>query len=636
MRSEASSAVRRIARRVTRLLVHGSRQPARPNKMAAVVVPLRGEGALDDDERFAMRQLRKHLGDHDLFVLLPRGTRNPLPEFTPVRFPRKFFGSAARHGVLLAWRRFYLRFEEYQFILFHHTDSLVFSDQLSMWCAKPIDYIGAPWLSCADSPWVTRERVGNGGLSLLRTEAAVRAIDARHRSRPLSWWLDGFVRHCPRRVVDILRKMPSPAARAAGPLLDEWDAVHDPAPHHRNNDVFWSDLAPYHDPDFRVAPLEEGLAFAFEVNPAGCFARNGRRMPFGCHAWGKYDRRFWEQRLRKEELDGGETGGRIPTPSALPDPPRQCLGWPWISTAPPPPPASPDGTPWPRISVVIPCLNHGQYLEQALRSVILQGYPNLELLVIDGGSTDHTRAVADAYRPWITRFISEKDGGQSAAINRGFSLATGSVFNWLCADDMLCEGSLETVGKAFLDPAVDVFSGACVHLCETDPSSPSTRPPPGNGWTETPYLQGVWQPSTFWRKSALGREDAVCTNLHVCMDRELWCYLVSNNATWRWTDSCLSVYRFTGENKSTTNGMRTVREIAKIHSRYSPEGSVADCWLLGLWLPLAEAARTASSGPARAAMRLASASVSACLLAAFPAREIRALQREYHSYARWE
>ena len=89
---------------------------------------------------------------------------------------------------------------------------------------------------------------------------------------------------------------------------------------------------------------------------------------------------------------------------------------------------------WPKISIIIPSYNQGEYIEEAIRSVILQNYPNLELIIIDGGSSDKTLEVLEKYSTWISFWQSNKDKGQGNAINLGFSIASGDYFGWLNSD----------------------------------------------------------------------------------------------------------------------------------------------------------------------------------------------------------
>jgi glycosyltransferase involved in cell wall biosynthesis len=151
---------------------------------------------------------------------------------------------------------------------------------------------------------------------------------------------------------------------------------------------------------------------------------------------------------------------RCPTLRDLPPPPPGKTGWPWTVETPP----LDDGdaallTQWPRISVITPNYNYGAFLEETLRSVLLQSYPNLELIVVDGQSKDDSVEIIRKYEPWITRWVSEPDGGQAAAINKGFGWATGTVCNWLNSDDILMPGAVRFVGEVFAIGELDWLGG---------------------------------------------------------------------------------------------------------------------------------------------------------------------------------
>ena len=133
----------------------------------------------------------------------------------------------------------------------------------------------------------------------------------------------------------------------------------------------------------------------------------------------------------------------------LPPPPADKSGWPWTEQSQPLPERMPDGSEWPRISIITPSYNYGQFLEETIRSVLLQGYPNLEYIIIDGGSADNSVEIIRKYEPWLQYWISEPDNGQTDAIQKGFSKSTGVVWNWLNSDDILEKNALQHIAKAF-------------------------------------------------------------------------------------------------------------------------------------------------------------------------------------------
>ena len=116
--------------------------------------------------------------------------------------------------------------------------------------------------------------------------------------------------------------------------------------------------------------------------------------------------------------------------------------------------------PWPKLSVIIAVFNAADFFEESLRSALLQGYPNLEVVVIDGGSTDGTVDIIRRYEPWIAYWVSEPDRGQSHATNKGFEAATGLWLGWLNADDTYVPGILTRLGPYLAHPeTVDLLYG---------------------------------------------------------------------------------------------------------------------------------------------------------------------------------
>lgn len=138
---------------------------------------------------------------------------------------------------------------------------------------------------------------------------------------------------------------------------------------------------------------------------------------------------------------------RCPTVESLPQPPRGRSGWPWTDQSADVPPTRPDRSPWPRVSIVTPSYCQGAYLEETIRSVLLQGYPDLEYIVIDGGSTDGSVEIIKKYERWISYWISERDGGQADALNKGLRRSTGEIFQFINSDDVVAEGALPAVAR---------------------------------------------------------------------------------------------------------------------------------------------------------------------------------------------
>lgn len=151
------------------------------------------------------------------------------------------------------------------------------------------------------------------------------------------------------------------------------------------------------------------------------------------------------------------------TLSDLPPPPSGSTGWPWTEASEPVPATRPDGGQWPRITIVTPSYNQGEFIEETIRSVLLQGYPNLEYFIIDGGSNDNSVEIINKYSKYLTYWQSKKDNGQPDAINIALRRATGLWFHNVNSDDILIQGALFAIGSAPLD--ADNLLGEVIEFC---------------------------------------------------------------------------------------------------------------------------------------------------------------------------
>ncbi len=273
-------------------------------KTAAVVVPVYRE-TLTADEEISRRHLEHFLGAYDKFLVAPERLSLAWQGFGARKFRDDFFHSPVTYSLLLLSEEFYRAFEEYEYILVYQLDALVFSDRLREWCAEGLDYVGAPWLPGeAGVDFVSEPTAGNGGFSLRRVESFLKVLGAPGAAGERDKYWEAMyaaapprerVRRLPRKI---LRRLGLSRARGraivGGPRGGATAGVPADPGERLNEDCFWSFRAREYYRGFRVAPAAEALRFAFEVNPRRCYELAGRRLPFGCHAWPKYDREFWE------------------------------------------------------------------------------------------------------------------------------------------------------------------------------------------------------------------------------------------------------------------------------------------------------------------------------------------------------
>ena len=266
----------------------------------AVVVPAYNRAQFTADEEISFRHIEHYLGSYHKYLLVPQSLVIDRPGFVLKRFDDRFFGSATASARLMLSAGFYEAFARYRYVLICHLDALVLSDKLLEWCEAGFDYIASPWLKCDDSPWVTRARVGNGGFSLRKVDSFLKVLGSdQFWVDPDDYWAD-FCRENPwyRQYLSLPRRFLM-RVRLFNNVKREIAHWHLKTDGRGNEDYFWSDEAARCDPNFRVAPFEVGLRFAFEVAPRKCFELNHGQLPFGCHAWQRYDRAFWEPYLLK-------------------------------------------------------------------------------------------------------------------------------------------------------------------------------------------------------------------------------------------------------------------------------------------------------------------------------------------------
>jgi glycosyltransferase involved in cell wall biosynthesis len=209
-----------------------------------------------------------------------------------------------------------------------------------------------------------------------------------------------------------------------------------------------------------------------------------------------------------------------PLLSRLPVPPAGRAGWPWtVETE---VPADFASIVWPRITIVMPSYQQAAYLEEGLRSVLLQNYPNLEFILNDGGSSDGSAQIIDRYAAFLAHAQSVRDRGQGDAINQGFDRATGEILGWLNSDDFYLPGALFAVARAFLRTPADIVYGDAWNLYEEDGSLGYWQA----FWIRPGFLKMgglLASHATFWRRAVHQR---LWDELNCNVDGELWQRLI--------------------------------------------------------------------------------------------------------------
>ena len=240
------------------------------------------------------------------------------------------------------------------------------------------------------------------------------------------------------------------------------------------------------------------------------------------------------------------------------------------------------GHDWPRISVITVSYNQGAYLEQCLRSVLDQHYPNLEYIVVDACSTDGSIDILRHYESRFSHLTIEPDDGQSDGLNKGFRLATGDILTWVNSDDMLAPLALKRAAIAMAESGADIVAGTCTRIADTDArplyrhhsALPTARRIPldlsgplnwCDSWEQGDYF---YQPEVFFTRDIWQRAGGYLKP-HLCwaMDWELWLRFALARATVIRIPDVLGISRAHDAQKTTADEMY-LWQITTILSEY--------------------------------------------------------------------
>jgi glycosyltransferase involved in cell wall biosynthesis len=266
----------------------------------------------------------------------------------------------------------------------------------------------------------------------------------------------------------------------------------------------------------------------------------------------------------------------------LPEPIRVNAGWPWTKKTTRLSGSMPDNNSLPKISIVTPSYNQRQFIEETIRSVLLQEYPNIEYIVIDGGSTDGSVEVIKKYNEKIDYWISKPDSGQADAISKGFAQATGDILCWLNSDDMLTKNALSYVAEAWQKHGPNIIiTGGCIEYWEKHKQNvhfprfqkryDDTCDLPlssildlSNQWIKGSFF---YQPEVFFPRLAYERVGRIDDNLFYAMDYDLWIRFALNGVKIVVIHQPLSYFRFHSFQK-TSHRIPVLKETISVAEKY--------------------------------------------------------------------
>jgi glycosyltransferase involved in cell wall biosynthesis len=253
--------------------------------------------------------------------------------------------------------------------------------------------------------------------------------------------------------------------------------------------------------------------------------------------------------------------------SQLPSPPPGKTGWPWTEQA------SPDiyrAIDWPKLSIITPSYNQGQFIEETIRSILLQNYPNLEYIIIDGGSTDNTVEIIKKYDQWITSWESKKDNGQSDAINKGFKKYTGEIFAWLNSDDTYLEGMVRRAIEYLMShPETGIVYGDSL-LTESD-GTPTEKTRDQRPFSYFDFVENcencIVQPSSFIRRKVIDKVKELNPIYYYIMDWDFW-LRAGLYFKIEYIAELISTYRLHAESKTVAQSVTAAPELENMYNNF--------------------------------------------------------------------
>ena len=225
---------------------------------------------------------------------------------------------------------------------------------------------------------------------------------------------------------------------------------------------------------------------------------------------------------------------------------------------------------YPKISIITPSLNQGEFLEDTILSVLGQNYPNLEYIIMDGGSTDNSIDIIKKYETQLAYWISEKDKGQADALNKGFRKSTGDILAWINSDDMYMPNILKKITTILCPNELNIIYGQSIHTEYNDNRFKCWGSNILNQEsTDLTLIDYIIQPSTFWTREVWKKIGELNTEFHYGFDWE-W-YIRAKNAKINFIpiNKTFSIYRIHNKHKTGDGSPKRMEEIIKIYETYN-------------------------------------------------------------------
>lgn len=258
----------------------------------------------------------------------------------------------------------------------------------------------------------------------------------------------------------------------------------------------------------------------------------------------------------------------------LPPAPPGETGWPWMEQSEPLPGTMADGEPWPKVSIVTPSYNQGQFIEETIRSVLLQGYPNLEYIIIDGGSTDGSVETIRKYEPWLTYWVSEPDRGQAHAINKGFDVATGRLLGFINSDDLLLPNALAKIAAAHRSHPTAAILGDVYNFVDGRTRAQLIRQYNVTAENLVAHWTADWswhQPGVFVPRGSHEDIGALDESLRYAFDRDWMIRLLMHGTPLHYLNEPLAAFRLHASSKTVGEAAQMRSEQLSVIERYAAD-----------------------------------------------------------------
>ena len=268
-----------------------------------VIIPIYKSNLTENEVRSFKRCLNV-LEKHPISLICPKKLDISFCEAIALRFQKqikierfkdKYFSNFQGYNRLMLFLEFYNRFKNFEYILIYQLDAWVFRDELDYWCNKGYDYIGASWFdNYKNFGEKFMEFAGNGGFSLRKVRSTLFVLKTyKYYRTPVNLFVWEFNNSS---LIRFLFRLPIIFLKVLG-IRNTFK--HYTRNYKSNEDAFWVNIVPEYFPDFKIAPYREAIPFAFECQPQKLFEMNNCKLPFGCHAWEKYDYEiFWKNYIQ--------------------------------------------------------------------------------------------------------------------------------------------------------------------------------------------------------------------------------------------------------------------------------------------------------------------------------------------------